>query len=82
MRPPRPQLFAGGRALKADEVESSDEEDEKGEEGDGGSGSELGSDDEGMSDSEEDEEVRQFGAGRVCAVHAAALLQACIQLTG
>lgn len=60
------QLFAGGRALKAEEVESSeDEEDQADQAMDGAGGSsdeELGSDEEGEDGSDsEDEEVR---AGR------------------
>ena len=73
MCPARPQLFAGGRALKAEEVESSDDEEEE-EQEDGmeeeGSDEELGSEEEeegeDMSDSEDEEEVRA-GVGLVWA---------------
>ena len=61
-RPPA-QLFAGGRALKGDEVESDEGEEEEEEsdaedDGEGSSGSELGSDEEeGDELSDDDEEV-------------------------
>lgn len=69
--PPAVQLFAGGRALKAADVQSEDEEEEAvGEEGalsddelEGGSGSDAEDDDDegSASDDESDEEV---GMGR------------------
>ncbi|KAL4425893.1 hypothetical protein ABPG75_009909 [Micractinium tetrahymenae] len=66
----RIQLFAGGRALKAADVQS-DEEEEVDEEADsedeeGGSGSELGSDDENSASEDEEEEPEQAArrAGR------------------
>lgn len=54
------QLFAGGRALKAEEVESSEDEEEQEGGAGGSSDEELGSDEEGeeLSDSEDEEEVR------------------------
>ncbi|PSC76713.1 ribosome biogenesis BMS1-like protein [Micractinium conductrix] len=61
------QLFAGGRALKGDEVESDEGEEEEEEsdaedDGEGSSGSELGSDEEeGDELSDDDEEIEPAG---------------------
>lgn len=61
------QLFAGGRALKAEEVESSEDEEEQEGGAGGSSDEELGSDEEGeeLSDSE-DEEVRMVVGDAWC----------------
>ena len=70
----RIQLFAGGRALKAEDMQSDDEEEEEEEgselEGGSGSDSELGSDDDGEdgldSDSDDDEVRMRLQECAVC----------------
>ena len=66
----RIQLFAGGRALKAEDMQSDEEDEEEGSELEGGSSSdsELASDDEedGMDSDSDDDEVRMWRDCVVC----------------